>query len=487
MWDPIDKLFSPQFIVQNGVKYSKGLIYHLAALNNDMTGGYAREWVPTLADLTSDQIYDLVHLPASQIFDQQHMALHGPHGEHYLETVLEYCRRAFAQAKAIQDKEKRIMANQDAITRAQEIARNLEQVAHQEPQYGPDTLHVAKARKPSSARGRGPTPVEEVETVRQERSFSAMPLQGPGGNEPQRTAAAFNGPRPSLRGGEHTSGSAQLAPVLPVPHRVYDPAPFHQQQGHREAPLPAKPNRFTINRQQQPAYTTGGMPLPSPTMRAPVPYNAMMMGGSMPGMSGNIMQPQAMYYDGQSNPQGMRTLHSGHHGFMPDPSDHRQVSYNSPMQDYLARSQMQYSEQVQNQRGGGAVGSRGRGRGNMNNGRKGSFNRGGYGGNMGRHTSMNVPPTEPIPPRPHQDSFERFPDFQPIEARPKTEREMCTKKHIGPDVEDMTTLWFGNLARGGSPEALQALIQTKVVVSNVKPFSHGGPKGDHEFGWAFVE
>ena len=186
---------------------------------------------------------------------------------------------------------------------------------------------------------------------------------------------------------------------------------------------------------------------------------------------------------------------------------------NSGMEAYMAQVPEQYARHSLHQRqlphgfGRGGPIAKGRGRGGLSghNGRKGSLglHRGGYNGDMSRQAPPSHQPiVHPIPPLLHRrDSssrqevhtpttpahgIERFPDYIDIGydvGANSSIKEMCFKKTIGADVEDMTTLWVGNIPKGTTAEDLREFIAAQVPVNKI---------GDVQFedrvvAWTFVQ
>jgi hypothetical protein len=89
-------------------------------------------------------------------------------------------------------------------------------------------------------------------------------------------------------------------------------------------------------------------------------------------------------------------------------------------------------------------------------------------------------------PRSQSRELERFPDFIDSTlaanlALPEGER--CYKKVIGPDAEDVTTLWVGNINKGTSEQDLKALIEREVPVTKIRDFDFD----NRALAWTFVE
>lgn len=114
------------------------------------------------------------------------------------------------------------------------------------------------------------------------------------------------------------------------------------------------------------------------------------------------------------------------------------------------------------------------------------------------HDSM--PPAPPVEraERAHRESFsharpqdtERFPDFHEQQQESfnidNIPRELqCLRKFIGSDVEDMDSIWIGNIPHGTSDEMIQSLIEgeVNVAVVNVKPVLVDANKA---VGWTIV-
>ncbi|KAF2434731.1 hypothetical protein EJ08DRAFT_646207 [Tothia fuscella] len=193
------------------------------------------------------------------------------------------------------------------------------------------------------------------------------------------------------------------------------------------------------------------------------------------------------------------------------------MSQRSPAfsQQSLAFSQQQppFPHQSQSGFASGRGGfGKGRGRGSFSGptvppGRKGSFNlKGTYNGPPGRHGSNNQPINLPIRPEPKPATqnkeiihpavgdkgkhpvceTEQFPEYTEsgYEVHDQLrDSEKCFPKFIGPDVEEMTQLWVGNIEPSTKSEEFQAFIQTHVPVLNIRPIL---PDSVDANTWTFV-
>jgi hypothetical protein len=67
-----------------------------------------------------------------------------------------------------------------------------------------------------------------------------------------------------------------------------------------------------------------------------------------------------------------------------------------------------------------------------------------------------------------------------------TEREQCTNSFIGPDAEDVVTLWFGDIQPNTSADQLKSFIEKKMPVAHIKDPITYDSKQNFGRGWTFV-
>jgi hypothetical protein len=103
---------------------------------------------------------------------------------------------------------------------------------------------------------------------------------------------------------------------------------------------------------------------------------------------------------------------------------------------------------------------------------------------MPRRDSLSV--RENVKPGMSADEVERFPDFDVIGVlEPNLPlKQQCHKKYIGEDVENMHTLWIGNISKGTPDEILKDLIEQLVPVKMVRPIQNEDVR---HYCWTFVE
>ncbi|KIW09303.1 hypothetical protein, variant [Verruconis gallopava] len=68
-----------------------------------------------------------------------------------------------------------------------------------------------------------------------------------------------------------------------------------------------------------------------------------------------------------------------------------------------------------------------------------------------------------------------------------TERQQCTSGFIGPDAEDVVTLWFGNIPIDTTVDQLKAFVSITVPVAEVKSPITFDPSMNAGLGWTFVK
>lgn len=66
------------------------------------------------------------------------------------------------------------------------------------------------------------------------------------------------------------------------------------------------------------------------------------------------------------------------------------------------------------------------------------------------------------------------------------EGAQCESRHIGPDAEDVVTLWIANIPRDTTTEQLRAAIETKMPVAEVREITFDA-KANYNLGWTFVK
>ncbi|QDS69862.1 hypothetical protein FKW77_000404 [Venturia effusa] len=246
---------------------------------------------------------------------------------------------------------------------------------------------------------------------------------------------------------------------------------------------------------------------PPPSMGMGVPIHS-------PGLQMSPMQPmQPVYFDHGMVPPGARLVEPGGGGTLYDPNQHHPAQNRQELGRSAPRnSSSNYSGYVDNSRNNnnnnyrGRKQSRGRGGGgrgggmpSYDGGRRQSFHvvDRPVASNMHMHEPMMPPPPHPAE-RSHRESFshaksqetERFPDFHQEQQEPfsidNIPRELqCLRKFIGSDVEDMDSLWIGNIPHGTSDHTIQSLIEENVHVPvvMVKPVMTDASK---TVGWTIV-
>ncbi|RDI86679.1 hypothetical protein Vi05172_g3528 [Venturia inaequalis] len=266
--------------------------------------------------------------------------------------------------------------------------------------------------------------------------------------------------------------SGEIRPVHPqIPGHTFGQhmPPHHVQHG---AMGPPPPHSVGMSMSMHPS----GLPM-SPMQ--PICYD--------PNMARPMVEHGGMLYDpNQPNPAQNRQDFS-----RPQPRN-QHANYGQYVENSRHSQNNRGRKQSRGGRGGG-----GGGRGGMQSydgGRRQSVHAVDRASQGNMHDSM--PPPPPVE-RAHRESFsnarpqetERFPDFHEqqesfnIDNIPRELR--CLRKFIGSDVEDMDSLWIGNIPHGTSDQMIQSLIEgeVNVAVVGVKPVIFDANKA---VGWTIV-
>lgn len=282
-------------------------------------------------------------------------------------------------------------------------------------------------------------------------------------------------PQPAFR---MSSGEIRSALPHQMPGHMYGHhMPPHPAQHGAMGPPPHHPVGMSM-----PMHPTG---LPMSPMQPP-PMQTMYY---EPNMTRPMVEHSGMLYDpNQTNPPQNRQEFS-----RPQPRNHHS-NYGQYVEN--SRHNNRGRKQSRGGRGGGGGGGAGRGGGmqSYDGGRGQSFHAIDRPFQGNTHDSM--PPPSSLE-RAHRDSFshampqetERFPDFhdhqEPFNIDNIPRELQCLRKFIGSDVEDMDSLWIGNIPHGTSEHMIQSLIEEKVNVAvvNVKPVLVDANKA---VGWTIV-